>query len=267
MTIRALVVDDEAAARERIRRLLADEKGIDLIAERDNGPEALRAIRELEPDLVFLDVQMPGFDGFRVLSGIDPARMPAIVFVTAYDQYAVRAFDAHAVDYLLKPFDRARFGTALSRARAALGEGDEATGLLALRDHVSREGAPARPGDAYPERLIIKDAGRIYFVRVADVDWVEGARNYVRLHAGKDRHILRRTLRGVGDLLDPRQFVRIHRSTIVNVARIREMQPWFSGDYLVILHSGERLKMSRNHRELLETNPSWGGATRIGTGP
>ncbi len=254
MTIRALVVDDEVAARERIRRLLVEEEGIELIGERDSGPGALQAIRDLEPDLLFLDVQMPGFDGFRVLAGIDPARMPAIVFVTAHDQYAVRAFDAHAVDYLLKPFDGARFRTAIERARAALGEGDEQIGLLALREHASR-------GDAYPDRLIIKDTGRIYFVPVADVDWIEGARNYVRLHAGKEQHLLRRSLSEVGELLDPRQFARIHRSTIVNVARIREMQPWFSGDYLVILHSGAQLKMTRSHRDLLESNPSWGGAT------
>ena len=245
--MRTLIVDDEPLARERFRTLLCDEPDIELVGECGDGKEAVSAIREKSPELLFLDVQMPEMDGFAVLRAVGPERVPAVVFVTAYDRYALRAFDVHALDYLLKPFDRERFQKALERARAQLGErGTLGDRLLALLKDVKKV-------SKHPERFVIKSAGRVFFLRADEIDWVEAAGNYVQLHVGPTTHLMRETMGRLEARLDPEKFVRIHRSTIVQVDRIKEMQPAFHGDYIVILQDGARLNLSRSYREKLQT--------------
>jgi two-component system, LytTR family, response regulator len=246
MPLRALIVDDEPLARERIRALLAQDPDVSLAGECRNGKEAVKAIREERPDLVFLDVQMPGPDAFEVIQEVGPARMPAVVFVTAYDRYALKAFDVHAVDYLLKPFDAARFHEALRRARAQIhanGRAEAERKLAALIRELS-----AASGI---ERLAVKSAGRVSFVGIDEIDYVEACGNYVRLHCGGERHLMRETLSGLESRLPARRFARIHRSTLVNLDRIRELQPLFHGDWAVVLRSGARLTLSRSYRERL----------------
>ena len=246
LCMRTLIVDDEPLARERIRTLLRDEPDIELIGECADGKEAVSAIQGKNPELLFLDVQMPEMDGFAVLEAVGPERVPAVVFVTAYDRYALRAFDVHALDYLLKPFDRERFHKALERARAQVGErGKLGDRLLALLKDIKEE--PKRP-----ERFVIKSAGRVFFLRADEIDWVEAAGNYVQLHVGSTTHLMRETMGGLEARLDPEKFVRIHRSAIVQVDRLKEMRPAFHGDYIVILQDGTRLDLSRSYREKLQ---------------
>jgi two-component system LytT family response regulator len=245
--MRCLIVDDEPLARERLRDLLSGEAGVEIAGECADGRKAVAAIRKLAPDLVFLDVQMPGLDGFGVLEELAPEEIPAVIFVTAYDQYALRAFDAQALDYLLKPFDRERFRRALGRAREQFRRprGEIEPRLLALLEHLEAR----KP---HLERLVIKSAGRIYFLRAAEVDWIEAAGNYVRLHSGKEAHLLRETMNHLETRLDPRRFLRIHRSTIVNIERIKELHPWFQGEHVVILRDGVRLTLGRAYRGRLK---------------
>jgi two-component system LytT family response regulator len=243
MAIRVLIVDDEPLARRRVRRLLAPESEIEIVGECGNGSDAVAAIEELAPDLVFLDVQMPELDGFDVLAAVDVERMPAIVFTTAFDEYAVRAFEVHAVDYLVKPFSRARFELALGRAASRLerrdGPVDER--LAALLETLRAE-------RARPERLVVKAGGRVQFVPVAEIRWIEAEGNYARVHAGETSHVVRTTLAGLASKLDPKRFLRIHRSTIVNVRYVRELRPWFRGDYVVVMRDGTELTLSRTYR-------------------
>jgi two-component system LytT family response regulator len=245
--IRALIVDDEPLARERIRELLRGEHEIELIGECSSGDEAISAIHTQKPDLLFLDVQMPELDGFDVLKAIDPERMPVVIFVTAYDQYALRAFDVYALDYLLKPFDRERFQRAVQRAKDYV-QRERNNDLNHLLHALVKE---LKSGEPSLERLPIKAAGRVFFLRTGDIDWLEAAGNYVRLHVGKESHLLRETISGIEAKLDSKQFLRIHRSTIVNIERIKELQPLFHGEYVVILRDGTRLTLSRGHREKL----------------
>jgi two-component system LytT family response regulator len=243
--IKTLVVDDEPLARERLIRLLKDEPDVEILGECGNGQEALNALRRHAPDLLFLDVQMPEMDGFAVLETLGKSHPPAIIFVTAYDQYALRAFDVHALDYLLKPFNRERFRQALARAREAIehqriGRLDQR--LLSLLEDM-------RPKHA--ERLMVKTSGRVFFLKTDDVDWIEAAGNYVKLHAGRERHLLRETMSHLEGRLDPNRFLRIHRSTLVNIDRIKELHPLFSGDYTVLLRTGAELTLSRNYRDKL----------------
>lgn len=248
MRIRALIVDDEPLARERIRTLLDDEPEIDIIGECGDGLRAVSDIQEHAPDLLFLDVQMPEMDGFEVLKTLAPDRMPAVIFVTAYDQYALRAFDVHALDYLLKPFDRERFQKALRRAKAHISSqrsDDVNKRLLALLEDL-------KSGPKYLDRLVIKSGGRVFFLRTDEIDWMEAAGNYVRLHVGKESHLLRDTMGGLEARLDPQKFLRIHRSTIVNLERIKELQPWFHGEYQVVLRDGTKLTLSRSYRDSLQ---------------
>jgi two-component system LytT family response regulator len=250
MTVRVLIVDDEELARQRLQRLLAAEQDVEIIGEASDGAQAVESIRRLVPDVVFLDVQMPEVDGFAVLERLGPRPAPAIIFVTAHDDYALRAFDVHAVDYLRKPFDAARFKEALSRARqrlAGAGAEDQARKLDALLAQVDSHPPRSR------ERLMIRTDGRLYFVRIDDIDWIEAAGNYVKLHVGRETHLMRETMLGIEKMLDPTRFLRIHRSAIVNLDRVREMQPWFSGEYTVILRDGTQLRLSRVYRERLET--------------
>jgi two-component system LytT family response regulator len=246
--IRTLIVDDEPLARQRLRRLLEADPDVAVVGESGDGRQAVTDLRELRPDLVFLDVQMPVLDGFGVLEALAGTALPVVIFVTAYDRYALKAFEVHALDYLLKPFDKARFAAALDRAKAQVRQGSAAALDARLRE-LLQTAAGRRPG---PERLVVKSGGRIYFVRIGDVDWVEAAGNYVRLHVGKEDHLLRESLTALEKNLDPGRFVRIHRSTIVNLERVRELQPAFHGDYVIILHDGTELAVSRSCRENLE---------------
>ncbi len=250
MNVRVLIVDDEELARQRLQRLLAAEHDVEIIGEASDGVQAVDSIRRLMPDLVFLDVQMPEVDGFAVLERLRPRPAPAIIFVTAHDDYALRAFDVHAVDYLRKPFDAARFKEAFSRARQRLagsGAEDQARKIDALLAQVESQPPRSR------ERLMVRTDGRLYFVRIDDIDWIEAAGNYVKLHVGRETHLMRETMMGIEKMLDPTRFLRIHRSAIVNLDRVREMQPWFSGEYTVILRDGTQLRLSRVYRERLET--------------
>lgn len=254
--IRAVIVDDEPFARERVRRLLDTDAEVEVVGECADGFAAVSLIEEQSPDLLFLDIQMPGRDGFGVLEEIDAEQTPVVVFLTAYDQYAVRAFDACALDYLLKPFDEERFERALARAKQQLrrdggadGEDGEFASPLAPRGaKANGDDSPAAP----LERFVVKAAGRIFFLKAGEVDWIEAYGNYVRLHVGKSAYILREPIGGIEASLDPARFLRIHRSSIVNVERIREMQPMFHGQYTVVLHDGTRLTLSRRYRGKLQ---------------
>ena len=248
MKIRALIADDEPLARERIRTLLAREADIEVVAECADGKEAVRAIQTLTPDLVFLDIQMPELSGFEVLRKLDASAAPAIIFVTAYDQYALQAFEVCALDYLMKPFDAERFYKALERGREQirrLRSGEVNERLLALLEDLER-------GRKYLERLVIRTGGRVFFLRVDEIDWIEAAGNYVRLHIGAEEHLHRETMNGLEQKLDSSRFARIHRSTMVNLTRIKELQPWFRGDYVVILRDGRQLTLSRSYRSRLK---------------
>jgi two-component system LytT family response regulator len=246
--VRILIADDEPPARAKLRRFLAADPEISVAGEAASGTEAVEMIERLRPDLVFLDIQMPGADGFGVLQAIDPAALPHVVFVTAYDEYALRAFEVHAVDYLLKPFDADRFRTALARAkervRARLPAGDDA-----LNERIRRVLAEARPAPAYLERVLVRTGTRAVFLRTDEVDWLEAEENYVRLHAGRESYLVRGTLAGLEERLDPARFIRVHRSHIVNLASIRELHPWSHGDWMIVLRDGRELMLSRRYRD------------------
>jgi two-component system LytT family response regulator len=236
--IRTLVVDDEPVARARVLSLLAEEPDVDVIGECQSGPEAISAIEKTSPDLVFLDIQIPQMDGLALARSLGET-MPAVVFVTAYDEYALRAFEVHALDYVLKPFSAERFKSAVTHARQHLSR-RKASG--------AREPVPA----ARRDRLVIKSSGRIYFVRTQEIDWCEAAGNYVRLHVGPQTHLVRGTMGNLESQLDPHQFVRVHRSTIVNVDRIQELRSSFNGEYVILLHDRTRLTLSRGYRDGLQ---------------
>jgi two-component system LytT family response regulator len=246
--IRVIIADDEPLGRERLRLLLAEESWIDLVAECADSPSAIAAIEKFRPGLVFLDVQMPGGSGFDVIEAIGADRMPFVVFVTAFDRYALRAFEVHALDYLLKPFDRDRFRDTLARAREQIerrSNGELERRLLELVQDLKPAAQPL-------ERFVVKAGGRVFFVRADEIEWIEAAGNYVKLHVGADAHLFRETMNAVESKLDPDLFFRIHRSHIVNIERVRELQPWFNGEYVVFLRSGTRLTLSRGYREKLQ---------------
>jgi two-component system, LytTR family, response regulator len=243
-----LIVDDEPLARERLLGLLSNETDIEVLGQCRDGEEAVSAIHERHPDLVLLDVEMPRMDGFEVIDTVGPERMPMVIFVTAYDQHAIKAFQVRALDYLLKPFDRDRFSDALQRARTQIESqtnGDLGKRLLALMKDLKRD-APKT------DRLVVKSGGRLFFLRADEIDWIEAAGNYVRLHVGTQSHLLRETMTAIEARLDPERFFRIHRCRIVNVERIQEMQPWLNGEYSVVLRTGVRLTLSRGYREKLQ---------------
>jgi two-component system LytT family response regulator len=269
--LRVAIVDDEPLARDGLRIALARLPGVVVVAESEDGPRAVEAITTQQPDLVFLDVQMPGLDGFEVIERVGVDRMPAVVFVTAFDVHAIRAFEVHAVDYVLKPFEDRRLRAAIERARAHR-EGEQARQLArivqawnqsqfdgaATPPNGSGHGAPTggshapttartAPTDApaYIARFTVREDGRIRFVQAADVDYIEADGNYILMHVGEHRHRVRASLRDVSRQLDPSTFLRVHRSTILNIHRIREVQPWFGGDYIAILRTGVKLKVSR----------------------
>jgi two-component system LytT family response regulator len=251
-----MIVDDELLARSAIRMLLKDDPQIQIVAEAGSGPEAVELITHHLPDLVFLDIQMPGMNGFDVLEGLGTINMPLIIFVTAFDQYAVKAFEIHALDYLLKPFDDTRFEKALSLAKSHIEQGElnrltqKLFALLEYRDEKVSEQPQDRP--RYLTRLMIKSASRIFFLKVDEIDWIGAEDYYVKLHVGRKSHLLRETMNDLETKLDPDKFVRIHRSSIVNMDRVKEMHPHFNSDYLVILQDGTELKLSRSRREQLQ---------------
>ncbi|MHC4945162.1 MAG: LytR/AlgR family response regulator transcription factor, partial [Planctomycetota bacterium] len=230
----------------RIRSLLEGEADFDIVAESDSGAKAVEAIESLKPDLVFQDIQMPEVDGFDVLMALEEEQMPLVVFVTAFDQYAVRAFDVHALDYLLKPFDRERFNDTLTRVREQVkAPGGTASALRELLTEVKHERMAS-------DRLLVKSEGRIIFLSSREIDWVEAAGNYMRLHAGEETYLIRETMTGLENRLPEDLFARVHRSTIVNLDSIKEMQPAFNGEYTIILKSGKELRLSRNFRPAVE---------------
>lgn len=253
MTIRTLIVDDEKPARMRIRELLEKEHGIEVIGECTNGKEAIQFLQHESPDLLFLDVQMPEVDGFGVLDQVGLGTIPVTIFVTAYDKYALRAFDVHALDYLLKPYSDERFSLALSRAREHL-RGQQrdvwAERLGAFLDDYHKPLA-AHPA-TYLDRLAIKSNGRVYLVKTTDIAWIEAAGVYVTLHAGSKRHLYREQIGRLASQLDPQHFVRIHRSTIVNIDHIEELLPNSHGEYTVVLKDQTHLRLSRTFRSHLQ---------------
>jgi len=228
---RALIVDDEALARERLRTLLGQATGVTVVGECSSGREAVDAILAERPGLVFLDVQMPDLNGFEVLDAVATEWLPAVIFVTAYDEYAIKAFDVHAIDYLLKPIEPERFRKALARATKR--------GLLSLLDE--------RPID----RLVIRTRGKVSFLKPSEIDWIEADGKHARLHAGRETHVVRHTLTRLEQRLASHNFVRVHRSAIVNMDRIKELEPWFHGEYVVILKDGTKLTSSAAHSQAL----------------
>jgi len=246
--VRVLIVDDEPPARAKVRRFLAADAEVEVVGEAGSGPEAVDAIQRLRPDLVFLDIQMPGADGFGVLGALDDGAMPQVVFVTAYDAYALRAFEVHAVDYLLKPFDADRFRTALARAKERVRARPAADDL---EQRIRRALAEARPPAAYLDRVLVRTGDRAVFLRTDEIDWLEAEENYVRVHAGREPHLVRGTLAGLEERLDPARFIRVHRSHVVNLASIRELHPWSHGDWMIVLRDGRELMLSRRYRDRL----------------
>jgi two-component system LytT family response regulator len=249
--IRTLVVDDEPLAREGLRLLLAGDTDVRVVGEAGNGPEAVRLIRELRPDLVLLDVQMPELNGFEVLARLDPGEVPAVIFVTAYDQYALRAFDIHALDYLLKPFRDDRFHDAIGRAKAQIRltrMSDLGHRLMSVLSTYGERDAKPAP-EPWVRRLAIRDAGRVVFLDVDEVEYIEAADYYVQIHAGGKAYLHRETMQSLEARLEPERFMRIHRSAIVNSRRIRELRSEGRRDLVVVLTSGAELRVARSHRE------------------
>ena len=241
--IKVVVVDDEPIARAGVIRLLKEDPEFELVGEAANGSEAIRVIEDEDPDVVLLDVQIPEMNGFEVLAQLDQERLPLIVFVTAYDEYALRAFDVSAIDYLLKPFDRERFHAALERVKQHFRSRDTEELRSRVRELLDRMG-----GGISSDRLVVRDAGRVFFLGLNEIEWVEAAGNYVRVHAGKNGHLMRHTISGMLSKLPPKEFLRVSRSAIVNLKRVREIQSLFNGCFVFILQSGARVESSRRFR-------------------
>jgi two-component system LytT family response regulator len=255
MKIRALIVDDEPLARQRIRQFARDEPGLEIIGECASGHEALAAIERDLPDLLFLDVQMPEMDGFELLLKLSRERLPVVIFTTAHDQHAVRAFETHALDYLLKPFKPERFNASIARAREHLANQQANTAarglldLLAARQSQSASSA-AMTVTHYLTRLTIRTDDKVVVLKTADIDSIESAGNYLAVNIGKESHILRETLSALEAQLDPEKFLRISRGAMVNLDRVKELQPMFKGEHIIVLQNGKRLPMTRGLREV-----------------
>jgi len=240
--IRTLIIDDVALARERLKRCLADETDLEIVGECDNGEKAVADIRSLAPDLIFLDVQMPALDGFRVLEALKDECAPVVIFVTAYNDYAIQAFEVNALDYLLKPVDCERLSKALERAKSRLGQSNLDSRFRALFEDI-------KTGSKFLKRLTIKLTGRTILLPTDEIDWIETHGNYLKVHAGRDSHLIRGTMQSLETKLDPEKFVRVHRSVIVNVEKIKEIYPRSNGDQDLVLHNGRQLMLSRNYRD------------------
>jgi two-component system, LytTR family, response regulator len=246
--IRVCVIDDEPIACRKIQRMLKDDPEIETVGVCSNGEEARQAIENLLPDLIFLDVQMPEMDGFEVLKSLNVEKMPHIIFVTAYDHYAIRAFEVHALDYLLKPFDRKRFQEALNHGKTQISQDRNRSNKSELKALLEEIKSAPR----YLERLVIKNQGKVFFLKTDAIDWIEAQGKYELVHAGQDSHLIREGMGKLESELDPKKFVRIHKSTIVNIDRIEHLQPLFHGDFKAFLRNGTALTVSRRHREKLE---------------
>ena len=244
MKIRTIIADDEPHARGLLREYLSSDSDIEIIAECGDGTSTIEQVRRLRPDLLFLDIEMPEADGLEVVEQMGSDSMPVVVFVTAFDEHAVKAFELHAAEYLVKPFNFARFSTALQHAKALSVSRDPAATLLAIRHAMH-----SRHGAGYADRFGVRENGRIAIVKTDDIDWIEADGNYVKLHIGNRVHVLRETMRDVEMRLDPRHFARIHRSTIVNVLHIRELESWVTGEYIVHMNDGRELTMTRTYRD------------------
>jgi two-component system, LytTR family, response regulator len=250
-TITALIVDDEPLARRTIRELLRDDPEVQVVGECGGGREAVESIRRQPPDLLFLDIQMPGMNGFDVLSHIELELIPAIIFVTAYDAYALKAFEVHALDYLLKPFTDERFMEALARAKSQV-ELRDVRGLAdSLRAFLGGRATPEPKPEEFMTRFMLKAGGRVIFIRAGDVDWIEADNYYIKLHVGGKSHLLRLSMKELEGKLDPKSFWRIHRSAIINLERVRELRQMPGGEYVAVLNDGTELKLSRRSRERL----------------
>lgn len=246
--IRAIIADDEEPARRRLRALLTDATDFSIAAEAANGLAAVEAIERSMPDVLFLDIQMPGLDGFGVIEAIGPERMPAVVFVTAFDQHALRAFEVHALDYLLKPFDAERFARTLDRIRTLTGLHSGNGQAARLRSFLSERADPA----AEP-RLLVRSTGRVRIIHLQDIDWISAAGNYAELHVGSETHLLHETMAALEERLSTQGFRRVHRSALVRLDRVRELRPGARGDGMLILHNGAQLPYSRNYRHNLSS--------------
>jgi two-component system LytT family response regulator len=255
--LRTVIVDDEPAARRGIRLLLERDQNVTIVGEAAGGAEAAELIKRERPDLVFLDVQMPGCDGFEALERVGAAAAPAVVFVTAYDEHALRAFEVNAVDYLLKPYDDIRFAAALQRAKDEVRRRTADTvnaRLTQLLDYLQHDTTRAAAKDEAPgERILIKSSGEIFFLKAEEIDWIEAEGDYMKFHVAGRAHLMRETMARLEARLDPKRFIRIHRSTIVNIDRLRKLSPSFAGEYAVILHDGTKLKLSRGYHERIAT--------------
>lgn len=247
--IRALIADDEPLARERIARLLASEADVQIVSQCRDGLETVSSIKHNKPDLAFLDIEMPEIDGLGILREIATDTTPVIIFTTAYDHYAIQAFEAHALDYLLKPFDEERFRRALQRARGHL-ENLRSKDLAARLLAALEDSRPAQPPEG--DRLVIKSAGKVVFLKLDEIDWVEAAANYVHIHAGNEGYYMRETMNSFEARIDAARFIRIHRSTIVNLSKIKELQPCNNGEYIVVLRNGKELSLSRGFRDRIQ---------------
>lgn len=245
--ISALIVDDESLARKFIRRMLKDDHEVEIVGECNDGKSAVAMIQKQKPHIVFLDVQMPAMDGFAVLESIGPDLLPEVIFTTAYEKYAVRAFELHALDYLLKPFDQIRFRDAMRHAKERLNQREQDDGRLQIRALL--ESVKSQP--KYLERLIVKADGRISFLSAREINWIQADDKYVHLHTAKASRMVRQTLSAMETQLDPKKFLRIHRSAIVNVERIKELEPTFNGEHMVLLDDGTKLTLSRSYRQKL----------------
>lgn len=250
--IRTIIADDQRLAREKLRILLASERDVKVVAECSDGKQTVSAIRRLRADLLLLEIQMPGMDGFQVLNEVSPDEMPAVIFTSAYDQYAVRAFEVCALDYLLKPFDPERLQHAIEKARVELNKSHDHQITHRILNLLSQLKSEITSSSSPDGLLVIRAKGRVVFVKLSEIDWIEASANYVRLNAGKESHLVRESISRILERLNPSHFVRIHRSTIVNFQQIKELIPVNSGEYVVVLKSGKELSCSRGYRAELE---------------
>ena len=254
-SFRVLLIDDEPAARRGLRLMLQREVDFEIVGEAGDVESAVKSVRKTTPDLIFLDVQMPAGDGFEVLQQLEPAERPLVVFVTAYNQHALAAFEVHAVDYLLKPFDDTRFRETLQRVRDTL-RSRQTAALNAKVDHlIAQLASGAGEGDGgFNDRILVKSSGEIFFLKPSEIDWIEAEGDYMKFHVGAKSHLMRETMAKLEARLDPKRFVRIHRSTIVNLDRVRKLSPSFVGEYAVVLQDGTKLKLSRGYQEKLQNH-------------
>lgn len=250
---RVIIVDDEPAARRGLKLMLKPEADIEIVGEAGDAETAVKLVRKVRPDLMFLDVQMPGGDGFSVVSAFAPEERPMVVFVTAYDQHALHAFEVHAIDYLLKPFEDDRFQAALVRVREAM-RTRETTALNAKVDALIARLADGGGDDGFNDRILVKSSGEIFFLKPSEIDWIEADGDYMKFHVAGKSHLMRETMGRLEARLDPKRFVRIHRSTIVNLDRVRKLSPSFVGEYAVVLQDGTKLKLSRGYQDKLQTH-------------